>query len=228
MKSLPNVTLISYDNTNESVRTLRVLQHCASMIQFAAVVLVCRVMPPGVNGETIQRVSDHGYATAMIWEVAGLKHYIETDFALCVHHDGYLMNPQAWRDEWLQYDFIGAPWPSSPSPYHPGKSNYPDARVGNTGFCLKSKAFMDATNGFRTDFIESCGRNDVYGQKWGADTFTGQIKRTALESLGMKYAPVDVASQFSWESNIEEVPGDRLNAFGFHNFSLENKKVARV
>ena len=44
MKSLPNVTLISYDNTNEPVRTLRVLQQlrvdqssvCSRRLSFAA------------------------------------------------------------------------------------------------------------------------------------------------------------------------------------------------
>ncbi len=227
MKSLPNVTLISYDNTDKPERTLRVLQHCASMIQFSAVVLVCRVIPQGVNGETIQRVSERGYAAAMIWEVAGVRGHVATDYALCVHHDGYIVRPDQWRDYWLDYDFTGAPWPGQPHAAHPGKSDN-IGRVGNSGFCLKSRAFMERTAEMKKEFIRSAAHPDQYGQAWGADTFCSQHQRSNLESKGIRFAPIDIAAGFSWESNIEEYPNGRPDAFGFHNFNLENKKVPRV
>ena len=39
--------------------------------------------------------------------------YIESDFALVVQDDGHIVNPNNWSDEFLAYDYIGAPWPSS-------------------------------------------------------------------------------------------------------------------
>ncbi len=231
MKSLPNVTLISYDNTNDPTRTLRALKYCASLINFAAVVCVCRGLS-GVRGNDTAGVeclfvSERGYPAAMVWEVAGVRNYVQTDYALCIHHDGYILNAEAWNDEWLTFDFIGAPWPRDPHPYHPGKSEHP-GRVGNTGFCLKSKAFMFHTAGLKKEFVRWSQHPDQYGQQWGGDTFYSQLQRPNLESYGMRFASVEVAARFGWESNIEEVPGDRPYAFGFHNFNHENKIVPRV
>ncbi len=227
MKSLPNVTLISYDNSASPAKTLRALQYSAREIEFAEVILVCARIPNGVNGTTIQTVHEKGYRAAMIWEVAGVRNYVQTDYALSIHHDGYVINPQAWDDDWLKYDFIGAPWPGLPHDRHPGKAEFPLGRVGNTGFCLKSKAFMQATWELR-DIFKSAAAIDTYGQRYAGDTFYCQHQRPALEQRGMIYAPVEVAAAFSWESNIEEVPGDRPYAFGFHNFNLENKQIPRA
>ncbi len=234
MKHLPNVTLISYDNTDDPSRTLRALHFSAREIKFADVVLVCNrkshfKTDRPKNGEIkIHTVLDTGYAAAMDFEVAGLINYVQTDFALCIHHDGYVINPQSWRDDWLQYDFIGAPWPRLPHANHPGKSDFPHGRVGNTGFCLKSKAFMQATNELRDLFVKASRRPDQYGQQYSGDAFCCQHQRPALEQRGITFAPVEVAAGFAWESNIEEIAGDRPYAFGFHNFHLENKEVPRA
>jgi hypothetical protein len=228
MKSLPNVTLISYDNSDDPTRTLKALQHCAKLIAFADVILCCSVFPMAKGDDHVCaiHVPATGYRGAMEWEVFGLNDYVGTDYALCIHHDGYIVNPDTWRDYWLDYDFIGAPWPGLPHPSHPGKSESPH-RVGNTGCCLKSKAFMRETAALRSTFLKSY-RTDKYGQTLGGDTFCCQHQRPYLESRGIKFAPVEVAADFAWESNIEEYPNGRPDAFGFHNFSLENKKVPHV
>lgn len=44
----------------------------------------------------------------MVYE---LGDYIETDFVMLVHYDGFIVHPELWRDEFLDYDYIGAPWP---------------------------------------------------------------------------------------------------------------------
>lgn len=221
------ITLISYDNTDDPSRTLRALQHCARLMRFAAVVLVCRVVPQGVISETIYQVNEQGYDAAMMWEVAGIRDHVLTKHALCVHHDGYIVNPDMWRDYWLDYDFIGSPWPALPNPAHPGKSDSPH-RVGNTGFCLKSRALMERTAELRDTYYELHKKRDQHGQTLGGDTFCCQHSRPHLESRGIKFAPVSVAADFSWESTIEEYPLGRPDAFGFHSFNLEYKKVPRV
>jgi hypothetical protein len=35
----------------------------------------------------------------------------DTEFAILVHEDGFIVNPECWSDEFLKYDYIGAPWP---------------------------------------------------------------------------------------------------------------------
>lgn len=227
MKSLPNVTLISYDNSSHPERTLIALRHCMSLMKFADVVMVTRNMPMGANGEHYVMTKNNGYSFAMIFEIFDIAYYVNTDFALCIHHDGFIINPDAWRDEWLNYDFIGAPWPKNPHPRHPGKSDYPEFRVGNTGFCLKSKRFIDETYKLAGKFNVAMDKKNASGL--GGDTFVSQIIRPELEASGMKYAPVEVAADFSWEDDIEEFPNGRPDAFGFHNFGLSpHKNIARI
>lgn len=57
---------------------------------------------------------------------------ISADFILTIHWDGFIVNPKAWTNKFLKYDYIGAPWPWI--------QNY----VGNGGFCLKSRRFLQA------------------------------------------------------------------------------------
>lgn len=199
MKSLPNVTLIAYDNTDAPERTVKSLRHCASLIQFAAVVLVCRVSPPNLNGEMIITTDQKGYAAAMNFEVNEIHKCVHSDHAIFVSHDGYIINPDAWRDEWLDYDFIGSPWPVQICPDNPNR------RVGNTGFCLKSRAFMHYTAELGHQF-DSQTPGDVFCCRTIADQ---------LESLGIKFAPLEVALDFGWESYIDGY-GNRSDAFGFH------------
>ena len=87
---------------------------------------------------------------------------------------------------------------------------------------------MDRTAELKKAFWRFSLHPDQYGQQWGGDTFTSQHQRPTLESAGIKFAPVEVAAMFGWESNIEEITGDRPYAFGFHNFNHENKQVHRV
>ena len=64
-----------------------------------------------------------------------LHKYIKTDFVLMVQWDGWVINPNAWQDAFLDYDYIGAVWP-----WHPE-----GLRVGNGGFSLRSKKLLELT-----------------------------------------------------------------------------------
>ena len=41
-----------------------------------------------------------------------LNNYVVSEFALLIQHDGHIVNPTKWKDEFFNYDYIGAPWPS--------------------------------------------------------------------------------------------------------------------
>lgn len=117
-----------------------------------------------------------------------LPDYIQTDFVLIVQYDGYIIKPEAWADEFLQYDYIGAPW------WFMHSNN-----VGNGGFSLRSKAMLNACK-----IITDCHPED------------GMIRehRQELEAMGIKFAPEEIAARFSWEHNgkYEVYKG----SFGFH------------
>jgi len=134
----------------------------------------------------------------MNFEVNEIKKFVFTDHALFISHDGYIVNPDKWKDSWLDFDFIGSPWPVEICADHPNR------RVGNTGFCLKSQKFMHYTAelGHRFD------------PQTPGDVFCCRTIGDELEALGIKFAPLKEAVQFGFESHIDEFQcGD---PFGFH------------
>ena len=126
---------------------------------------------------------------------------IEEDFALLYQWDGFVLNENAFDSRFLNYDYIGAPWfPSNEDP-----------RVGNGGFCLRSRKLLDflLVNTLSPDHSINDGANE--------DVRICTIYRKEAEDYGVRFAPVEVASQFAFETR--PVAG----TFGFHgmfNFPL--------
>ena len=40
-----------------------------------------------------------------------LPKHVDTEFAMLIHDDGFVVNPESWKEEFLEYDYIGAPYP---------------------------------------------------------------------------------------------------------------------
>jgi len=197
MKALPTVTLIACDGV-DAARSARVLNYCASLFKFARIALVTPHQPPAwFAGEWIDRGA-MDYAEAMRYEVSGLAQDVDTEHALFVSHDGWIINPQFWDDAWLEYDMIGAPWPASWGTGH---------RVGNTGFSLRSKTFLNAC---------SMARHVYSGQP--GDVFACRTMHRPFVEMGLRYAPVEIARKFSWENYIGEGECGPACSFGFHGW----------
>lgn len=106
---------------------------------------------------------------------------------LNIEWDSGLNDPNMWSNEFLKYDYIGAPWP-----WHPKNE-----RVGNGGFSLLSRRLLEALSNFN------------YAFPW--DDTLCRIHRPKLESLGFKWAPESVAARFSLEH------GPMRKSFGYHD-----------
>jgi hypothetical protein len=114
---------------------------------------------------------------------------------LSIQWDGYVVNPDAWTNDFLQYDYIGAKWP-----WHKDGRN-----VGNGGFCLRSRKLMQSLAE-----LVSFGEIELPGKRPEDDYVCRQL-RPKLESLGIRFAPEPVADRFSYE---REEPTQ--TTFGFH------------
>lgn len=135
------------------------------------------------------------------WFIHEIAKYLETDYLITVESDGFVINPESWKDEFLQYDFIGAPWPNSF-----GNIN----RVGNGGFALWSKKFLMLLGTLEDKEIP-------YGPVYMYDYLICVYMYKMLLERGVKFAPVEVAIKFSIENEIEGFPPHReLKPFGFH------------
>jgi hypothetical protein len=111
------------------------------------------------------------------WVVKRLADYITTSHALIVQWDGYVLNGPAWEDEFLQFDWVGAPWPNGV--------------VGNGGFNLRSRRIMEASQdpSFEGPFTPE---DTIYCKKY----------RSKLELSGFVFAPPAIARRFSVENDM--------------------------
>lgn len=153
------------------------------------------------------------YSRFMLYD---LHKYIDTDYALTIQYDGFVVNPSLWRDDFLAYDYIGAPW----EPAHwPGNKNYDalgrEVRVGNGGFSLRSKKLLSLPSILKLPF-------EPWNGLYNEDGFLCCRYKPVLEEHGCNFAPLDIAVQFSKEMKVPENEG--VPSFGFHKWSGENSK----
>lgn len=139
-----------------------------------------------------------GYSEFMIHH---LHNYVHTSHVLVVQADGYIINPEAWDPNWLEYDYIGATWL-----YKDGMN------VGNGGFSLRSHKLCD--------IISQLVLNDYHPE----DYIICRKHRKLLEDHGIKFAPEEVANRFSIEaygSNIIPGANNYSGQFGFHGYNVD-------
>jgi hypothetical protein len=125
--------------------------------------------------------------------------YIKTSHCLIVQDDGWVLNGKNFLPEYYDYDYIGAP---AHAGYNDGKLYFsfawtkdPDAQpVLNGGFSLRSKRFLRclAKRGIMYAFFST---EPLCNEDVQICTFL----RPKLEKLGMRFAPTDVALNFSME-----------------------------
>jgi Protein of unknown function (DUF5672) len=119
-----------------------------------------------------------------------LPGHIHTSHVLVTQWDGFVVHPDAWTDEFLQFDYIGAVWTDQPA----------ERCVGNGGFSLRSQRLLQA------------GRDVRITQEHPEDLMLGRTYRTLLEAEhGVRFAPPALARRFAFEN---ESPAGAT--FGFH------------
>lgn len=155
--------------------------------------------------------------------------YITDDFCLNVQHDSTIIDSSKWSDDYLKYDYIGAPWPMNiiqASDMVAGRIEKIPNVVGNGGFSLRTRKFVEesAKLGWqhKNEDLNICVFN--YG---------------TMKEAGINFAPPELAAQFSVEHPTPYKNFDRrilftYNSFGFHgefneagmNF-IENYKLGK-
>ena len=117
--------------------------------------------------------------------------FVNTTHILIIQWDGFVINPNMWDDKWLQYDYIGAPWPWHDSYY-----------IGNGGFSLRSKDLMKHLAKNQSRFPVLHPEDDTLCRRY----------RPILElTMGFQWAPKSIAEKFSLEH------GEMRSSFGFHD-----------
>ncbi|MEH2005157.1 DUF5672 family protein [Nostoc sp.] len=143
-----------------------------------------------------------------------LNSFIDTEFCLVTQGDGFIINPQLWSEEFLNYDYIAAPWRKQTHLVNSqGKTvdivDLTKNRVGNGGFSLRSKKLLEVSSQLDFDNLKTSSLSeDLIICHYFYDWFKDQ---------DIKFAPLEIAVKFSFEQPIEEIDNFSWeNTFGFH------------
>jgi len=206
MINLNQVTLALMTSVNLE-RSIKAIEYSTKNINFKQVKLFT---DKSINHKTIEIVpvpkmsSTDDYSYNVIYE---LPKHITTDYVLIIKEDGFIINPNLWQNEFLNYDYIGAPFPLPRDhfSYRDAKSNI--FRVGNGGFSLRSKKLLNIPIKLNLPWKSFHG---FYNE----DGFICAMNRHIYEDNGCVFAPLDIAIKFSFEHSIEN--NINVKTFGFH------------
>jgi len=204
-KYLPNVTLVGIDCVNVE-RIQKALDISCDEMEFADVKLLTSL--PTNDNRKIEIPHIGSIEEFSLFCLRDLVKYIDTNFILLVQHDGFILNPHSWTDEFLKYDYIGAPW-FVHEEFWFKKFNFPrelfDKKIiGNGGFSLRSKFFLEIS--------QKLLDNGVFNKYYPEDLVMCVWNRKRVEDVGIKFAPIEIAEKFSIEG--EDHVYDKQ--FGFH------------
>ena len=103
---------------------------------------------------------------------------MNTEYAIFIQYDGFVISGDSFSDSFLDYDYVGL------------LGHHQEFNVGNGGFSLRSSKLLRAVQ----EFIVP---GDLQSPE---DVVICRYLRARLEdALGLKYAPKNVADDFSYE-----------------------------
>jgi hypothetical protein len=187
--SLPDVALCAVTSI-ALPETVQALERCLDQVDFGSVRLLtdrpAYDARPDIELQRIDPIrSREDYCEFIIRRLA---EFVDLQHVLIVQWDGFVIDPSQWRAEFLDYDYIGAPWPQ----FHD------DRTVGNGGFSLRSRRLLELT------------ASPEFPGAHPEDVSICRTYRRLLEAQGIRFAPRCIAEHFSFER------GRPTRSFGFH------------
>ena len=188
---LPAVTLCAVSSVNLPA-TVAALRACLDQADFAECLLFTDAAEPAAD-PAIRIVPIAGLNSAQDYSkfiLRELADHIRTDYCLIVQWDGFILGAGQWSADFLEFDYIGAPWPQ----FSDGHD------VGNGGFSLRSRKLLEAC------------RDPSFREEHPEDIAICRTNRDLLESkCGIRFADRSTAERFAFERTAPLGP-----TFGFH------------
>lgn len=196
--NLKNVTLFCYENRPDYIdKAIESVEICKFYSDFGDIKFVTNKQIDYehcvVDDFQISTLTD--YSKFILTKLNG---YVDKDFVLGCHHDGFILNPDAFDKSLFDISYCGAPWTNM------------NNTVGNGGFVWKSKKLLNEID----KIIPQIDFNRIHPHE---DIFICFQIRKYLESVGCKWASYEIAERFSVETG-----GKWTGQFGFHNFQFVN------
>ena len=203
---LPTVDLVAVACT-KIPETIEAMKKSQAQFKFTRSILFTHedIQVEGIEVIKTDKLDYKGYnefVAMKLWQ------FIGSDYIILVQNDGYILDGKLWTDEFFRHDFIGAPWPipNDDKTYRTPSGRL--ARVGNGGFSLRSRKLLRAPTILGLEFT------DKGSGFWHEDGNLCVYHRDALENAGIRFAPVELAAQFSTELTVPET----RKSFGGHKY----------
>lgn len=189
--SLEQVTLLCVDTRTPEL-ALYAMRRSMRDIAFGRCILIStsEARAFDLNGidlieiEPLRNIEDYSR-----YILQSLGPHLQTSHALIVQWDGFVRDAKMWSDDFLRFDYIGAPWTSGPL----------TGLVGNGGFSLRSRKLLQAL---------ASGNYEAHNPE---DICIAVTHRTSLEKKHqIAFADLHTAQRFACER------GTWQPAFGFH------------
>jgi hypothetical protein len=239
MLILNDVVLIAIGTNKNYVPNINTLNFITKQIKFNDIIIFSNLnFYENYNHIFIESVCNSiDYSGFVLYELYDLliNYGITKDkHILIVQPDGFPVNINKWTNEFLNYDYIGAPWHFFNWFLKDIKILPP--KVGNGGFSLRSMKLMKLCKTLSSCFTLKNNRyiindknielkKDIYKNyikyNWNInkaveihneDIIISILNRNIIESNGFTFAPLELADRFSCES------GNHFDkSFGFHS-----------
>lgn len=194
------LTVVAISGHNDGAATLPSLSHSLRELPGARGLLVSPQQPANlpahIRWAAIQAMTYRQYSLFVMYCLA---HFIETEYALIVQEDSWVLDGRNWRSEFLHYDYIGAPCHAALVKdiifMHYSWTDQPDPIIiQNGGFSLRSRKLLlaPAQHGVMYNFHDA---QPIPNE----DVQLSGLFRRKLEGLGLRFAPDDLAKTFSIE-----------------------------
>jgi hypothetical protein len=207
---LEDVTLISVCGDEKFLdQIIKAADICSQNVNFGATKILSNIeIQCEYEVVKIPRLDKLAYSKFMMYE---LRKYVTTEFCLTFQGDGFIINPHLWNNEFLDYDYIGAPWVNE-------KYN----NVGNGGFSLRSQKFLQAAETLeynsKIQFQNHVPAGELITPE---DWFICNYNFNAMKKMGVNFSNINIAYKFAVEHPSIHKFFDRnnlktYNSFGFH------------
>lgn len=216
MVKLNNISLVAVASTHHRA-TIEALKYSSKEITFGEVLFFSETNPCPTDN-FFRYIKTRKFNNISEWGefiVFELHKYISTPFIILIHADGFIVNPHKWSNDFLKYDYIGAPWPLPKDKVSFRDANGEICRVGN-GVSLRSKKILELPSKLNLEW-KSFILNIPH-----EDGFLCAQHKVMLQQNGIKFAPLETAIFFSREYRIKENIG--VEPFIFHKWKGENSK----
>ena len=228
--TLPNVTLLAATSVEIEQHQIS-LKISSQNIEFGAVKLLSSSLPEKKYSDIeYVSVTPMGRADQNRFLIEDLHKYFETSHCLYVESDSFVVNADLWKEEFLKFDYIGAPWPiktqindhraalwtnydadgdTSKIPTNPNLIlDMKENCVGAGGFSLRSRKLLKTIAKINYDSLKFPIKNE--------DVIICHYLYKEMIDKGIRFAPPKLAAQFAIEDTNHLYGQDVNSVFGFH------------